>query len=192
MLGADSILQRYEKQKMRCFIAIDLPDEIKNELTRIQKLLPDASMKLVEPSNLHLTLAFLGEVTDFEANKIKEALKQIRQEKFIAHLGKIGVFPSESFIRVAWTSLEPVEKFNELNKKIILAIKQTLKIDERFESHVTLARVKNLTDKQEFIGKLKKIQAKQLEFEISSFVLKKSTLTGEGPVYEDIIKFDLI
>lgn len=177
---------------MRCFIAIDLPDEIKNELTRIQKLLPEANMKLVEPGNLHLTLAFLWEVTDFEANKIKEALKQIKQEKFIAHLGKIGVFPSESFIRVAWVSLEPAEKFKEFNKKIILAIKQILKVDERFESHITLTRVKNLIDKQKFTSKLKEIQAKQLEFEVSSFALKKSTLTGEGPVYEDIIKFNLI
>lgn len=177
---------------MRCFIAIDLPDEIKNELTRIQKLLPDANMKLVESNNLHLTLAFLGEVTDFEVNQIKEALKQIRQEKFIAHLGKIGVFPSESFIRVAWISLEPAEKFKELNNKTVLAIKQILKIDERFESHVTFSRVKNVRDKQEFINKLKKIQVKQLEFEVSSFLLKKSILRREGPIYEDIIKFNLI
>lgn len=177
---------------MRCFIAIDLPDEIKNELKRIQNLLSNASMKLVEPDNLHLTLAFLGEVTDFEVNQIKETLKQIRQEKFIAHLGNIGVFPSESFIRVAWVALEPAEKFKELNKKIILAIKQTLKVDERFESHVTLARVKFIQDKKKFIEKLEKIQVKHLEFKVDSFALKKSTLTRTGPVYEDIVKFSLL
>ncbi len=166
-----------------------MPEEIRKELAQIQEKLPSASMKLVEPHNLHLTLAFLGEITDVQINRIKDNLKHIQQEKFTAHLSSAGVFPSEDYIRVVWVGIEPAEKLRELNKRIISSIKPFIKVDERFESHVTLARVKAVKDKQEFISRLKEIEVKPLEFEIKSFSLMKSTLTGKGPIYEEIMKF---
>ncbi len=60
---------------MRCFLAIELPEEVREELVRIQKQLPEAKFKLVEPENLHLTLKFLGELSDFQVNKVKYTLK---------------------------------------------------------------------------------------------------------------------
>ncbi len=176
---------------MRCFISVEMPDEIRKELLRVQENLPSAEMKHVELKNMHLTLAFLGELTDFEVDRIKDVLKSVKQERFIARLGRIGVFPSENYIRVVWISLEPSEKLKELNEKVISSIKPIIKADERFESHVTLARVKAIKDKQEFISKLKEIEVKPLEFEIKSFSLIKSTLTGKGPVYEEIRIFPL-
>lgn len=176
---------------MRCFISIEMPESIRNELLRVQEGLPDAIMKRVEPQNMHLTLAFLGELTDLEVNRAKEALKMVKQEGFTAHLGRIGVFPSEDYIRVVWVSLEPAEKLKEINKKIVSAIKSIVRVDERFESHITLARIKNIKDKTEFIEKIKKIETKPLKADIHSFSLMKSTLAGKGPVYEEIMKFFL-
>jgi len=185
---------------MRCFIAIDL--NIKVELKRIQEHLQNDNRNMIKanfvnPEILHLTLRFLGELDDFKVNKtkdiVREALKNARIQKFNARLNSLGVFPSEHFIRVVWASLEPNEKFLEIHNIIDNELeKLKIKKDERFESHVTLARVKWLKDKKDFIEKLKKIKVEPVEFVVDSIKLKKSTLTKQGPIYEDIYEFKLI
>lgn len=180
---------------MRCFIAIDLPDEVKEELSKIQNEIASekSKLKFVEPQNLHLTLKFLGEISDYNLNQIKEVLKQIKFRKIEARLNDIGIFPSQNYVRVVWVGLEPSEEIKELRKKIdeVLSNINIAKKDKRFESHVTLARVKFILDKKAFAEKLQKVRVKQLDFNIDSFKLKKSTLTKTGPIYEDILVFKL-
>ena len=140
---------------MRCFLAIDLSDEIKKELARIQKQIPqEKGIKFVESKNLHLTLKFFGEISDEKVNEIKEKFKDFKFEKIKCHLGNIGFFPSSSYVRVVWVSLEPNEKIKELFAKInhILDNKNG---DDRFESHITLARVKFIKNKEEFVEQIK-------------------------------------
>ena len=177
---------------MRCFLAIELGKEAKEELAKIQKQLPEAKMKLVENENLHLTLKFLGEISDSQANHVKEALRHIKFEKINAKLGNAGVF-SPSFIRVVWVALEPSSKIKELHAKIDEILeKEKFRKDSQFESHVTLARVKTVKNRDNFVKDIEKIKARPVNFEIESFILKKSTLTGKGPVYEDIARFELL
>ena len=179
---------------MRAFIAIDLPENIKEELAKIQRQLPEAKMKLVEKQNLHLTLRFLGEISDTQINKIKEKLREIKMKKFCSSLTSIGVFPSEKFVRIIWIGLkaEKGEEIFQLREKIEKAVEEAgMKKDERFESHLTLARVKFIKDKKGFIEKINQIKVKPLEFFVTNFALKKSTLTKAGPIYEDILKFEL-
>lgn len=176
---------------MRCFIAIDLPNEAKEELSRIQKEInEEAKLKFVEPQNLHLTLKFLGEISDAQVNKVKEALKGINFEKFSAMLSDIGIFPSPSYIRVVWVSLQPAQLLKELHDKIDSALASSgFKKENRFESHITLARVKAIKDKKAFTKQIQTIKIKPIEFVADSFALKKSTLTKEGPIYADIVEF---
>jgi 2'-5' RNA ligase len=180
---------------MRCFISIDLPEEVKKELAAIQKQIPRENAKIldVNPNILHLTLRFLDEIDDFKVNQIKKILENLKIKKFKAKISKIGVFPDENFIRVVWTGLEPSEKFREMHEIIDNELEKIgMKKEERFESHVTLCRVKFVKDKKAFIEGLKKIKVKEMEFNVDSIKLKKSTLTEEGPVYEDIADINLI
>jgi len=180
---------------MRCFIAIDLPEDIKQELAKIQAELPQENTKLlnVSPEILHLTLRFLGEINDDQVNKIKDIFKSVKLTKFRARLNSAGVFPSEDFIRVVWVNLEPSDKFKEIRDLIESELEKAgFKKDERFESHVTLARVRWIKDRKDFIDKLKKISIKPLEFDVSNIKLKKSTLTLKGPIYEDVLRIEMV
>jgi len=177
---------------MRTFIAIDFLEEVKEELSKAQKKLPEAKMTIVKKENIHLTMKFLGELNDNEVNKVKEVLRKMKFERFKAKLGEIGVFPNPSFIGVVWIGIEPKERFIEIHDKIDEELsKQGFRKDKAFESHATLARVKWLKDKKNFVEKLQKIKIKPIEFEVSSIALKKSVLTREGPVYEDIAKVEM-
>jgi len=177
---------------MRCFIAIDLPEEVRKELSAVQRQLPqEVKLIPVKPENIHLTLKFLGEISDAEINKVKEALKKLKLGKFKAKLNSLGIFTPD-FVRIVWVNLEPKEEFVKLHEKIDSELEKVgFKKDKSWENHVTISRIKWLKDKQSFIEKINKISVEPIEFIVDSIKLKKSTLTKKGPVYEDIIKINL-
>lgn len=175
---------------MRCFLAVDLPEEVRNELAELQNEIKKLGVvaKFVEKENLHLTLQFFGEISDKAAKEIEKKLGSLSFSKIKANLGQIGFFPNNNFINIIWVSLEPSETFRQLFEEINLNLKMK---DKRFESHITLARVKKIKDKEEFLNKIDKIKVKGISFEVKRFVLKKSTLTSKGPIYEDVKEFKL-
>lgn len=175
---------------MRLFIAFDVSEEVKNYLLGLQKCLPEDS-KLTLVNEFHETLKFLGDVDDDKVGTIKALLSNISFTQFNAMTKGIGVFPDEKMIRVVWVCLEPRDKIVALQQEIENALLDMFPKDTRFHPHLTLARVKFVKDKKDFMEKLKKIPGKEIEFSVSSFKLIKSTLTPEGPVYEAVAEFAL-
>ena len=171
----------------RCFISIDIPEITRREIQKIQEQLPDFKGKLTEQENLHLTLKFLGEISDDEIEEIRKKLREIKSEKFSAEVDEVGVF-SEDFIRIIWLHLKGTE---ELQKIIDEKLTNLFSKEKRFMSHLTIARVKNLRDKKYFLNELKKIKTPSVKFEVDNFLLKKSTLMPESPVYEIIEEYRL-
>ena len=172
---------------MRAFIAIDLPEDVRKEIERIQRRIPEFTGKNTELENLHLTLKFLGEISEEQAEKVRERLKRVKLNKFESEIDKIGVF-SEKFVRIVWLHLSNCD---ELQKKVDESLKDLFPEERRFMSHLTIARVKRIDDKEKFLNKIKKIKIKLIKFSVGNFKLKKSTLTPEGPVYEDLEIYNL-
>ncbi len=163
---------------MRCFISIDLPKEIIEKIKKIQEQLPEFIGKKTEAENLHLTLKFLGEINDNQIEEIKKRLVNIKFKKFEAEIDGIGVF-SEKIIRIVWTHLTNCDK---LQKEIDSSLKNLFNPEQRFMSHLTIARVKNAGNKNEFLEKLKKIKIPKIKFVVDKFKLKSSMLKAKGPV----------
>jgi len=180
-----------EKSNMRLFIAIGLQENIKEYLINIQESIGNALAKImwVNDDQMHLTLNFLGEVNSADIDKIKENLSKVKFEEFSFCLDSIGVFPNENFIRVVWIGIKPEEKVIELKKDIDNNLKG-FKEDYKFKPHITLGRVKFVEDKNKFVKKLKKIKVENRKIDVRSFKLIKSTLTKQGPVYEELYIFN--
>jgi 2'-5' RNA ligase len=184
---------------MRLFIACEIPGNFRKKLVTLQKEIGDehAKMKWVELANMHLTMKFLGEVEDPKVDEIKGALGNVKSEKITTSISGIGVFPSESYVRVLWVGMRPAEKIEELHEKIDGALSGLgFKPESRFQPHLTLGRVKAVRNKNGFISKIMELKERGLEFgepfRIENFSLKKSTLTPKGPIYEDVAVFDLL
>ncbi|MCH8003527.1 MAG: RNA 2',3'-cyclic phosphodiesterase [Nanoarchaeota archaeon] len=174
---------------MRLFVAVEISDDIKNYLGKIQEEFIDNhsnKIGLVNVNNIHLTLKFLGEVQPNNVEIVKKDLKKITFNKFSVYLDKIGVFPSENCIRVVWVGLKPEDPILGLQKDIDDRLKKLFKKEKNFKAHITLARVKFIEDKKQFINELKKIKVENKNIKVDSFKLVKSSLTGQGPIYEDI------
>jgi 2'-5' RNA ligase len=179
---------------MRAFICVELSEEAREELLKIIKEIEKSNLinaKFVEKENLHLTLKFLGEIDEGEVEGVKEKLKEIKLRKFKVKLGKAGFF-SPHFVKISFIELEGKEIF-ELQKQVEEVLSDLFAKERReWQSHVTLARVKSVRDREKFKEFIEKRDIKEIEFEVKSFKLKKSILTGEKPVYSDLAEFKLV
>ena len=178
---------------MRLFIAINLPSNVKDYLFDLYKKINSSNVKVnwTHKKNLHMTMKFIGEVEDFKVNEIKDRLNHIEYKKFSLNLETIGFFPNNDFIRIIWIGVNPEEKVIELQKKIDSSLLDLISKDQRFDAHLTIGRVKNIKNREEFIKKIKDTKLEKIQFEVNEFKLMKSTLSKDGPTYEEIATFVL-
>ena len=100
----------------RLFIAIDLPEEIKEEMSHLCTGLPGA--RWVPDEQLHLTLRFIGEVDHSLVAELYSRLEEVKHKPFPLHIKGLGVFPNLSKPRVLWVGLKKRTALVELRKKV--------------------------------------------------------------------------
>ncbi len=183
---------------MRCFIGLPLPDEYQEGLERLvihsQSIL-SSKISWTKKGNWHLTLCFLGEIDSGTVRILKEELKNIKHNSFTLKAGYCGFFPSIKRPRVLWLGLEAgAKEAKSLADKVFKILeKNNIYFDKKdFVPHLTIGRVKRLSNDRwekwsKYINSLKWQSIK-----ISSFVLWQSTLTPKGPIYTPIQKYQLL
>ncbi|MDG1281851.1 MAG: RNA 2',3'-cyclic phosphodiesterase [Pseudorhodobacter sp.] len=124
---------------MRLFLALDLPDAVRSSLAVQQFLLPIPDP--VPPERFHITLCFLGEVTDLQAEALHERLEPLRFAPFSVELQGFGLFGKEK-PRSVWAAVAPSPALIHLQGKLAQAARLSgLRLEARkFVPHVTLAR----------------------------------------------------
>ena len=146
-------------------------------------------MKLVEPGNLHLTLKFLGEVTEEKADEVIDCLGKLKgQGKFTVQLKGLGVFPTCKYMKVVWMGVtEGQEEIKKLQGEIDeLLVSKGYKKDSRFHPHFTIARVRKINqENKKILQDLLKEQEETnwAKFSVEGIELMKSQLTSQGPIY---------
>ena len=180
---------------MRTFIAIDIPEGVKEEIIKIQKEISsfDFNGKLTEKENLHLTLKFIGEIDVGLVEKIKKKLFQVRFSRFETEIDSIGHFDnarSKFYERklIVWLHLT---NCNELQKKVDDALSGLFPVEKRFMSHLTIARIKSVKDKAKFIQAIKNVKISKIRFTVDEFELKESVLMEKGPKYKTLERYKL-
>ncbi len=171
---------------MRAFIAIDIPNEVKEYLSSLQKHIMHGKFSYAK--DFHITMKFLGEMGEDDAMEVCRRLDGIAFGKFETALDAIGFFPDGRHPRVVWIGTDGKENFHRLHSEIENALAGMF-AKEHFVSHITLARVKSVEDGGKFLEDLGKAEIRKMKFSIDRISLKKSTLTPQGPVYEDIKEF---
>ena len=171
---------------MRVFLAIELPQEVRDELAGLQKQLSTAPAKLGFAHEFHVTLKFLGEITPVKVDAVKSCLGNVKFKPFKARLGKPGFFASGKNVRVVWVGIEPADEFIQLQEMVNDALEKDFPREKNFKPHLTLARVKSVSDRNRFLQQLWQLKIGDFPFEVSEFKLKKSTIGSSGAVYDDL------
>lgn len=175
---------------VRAFIALELPDEIRERLFRAaEELRPcPARLTFVEQKNIHITVKFLGEVDDTLLPRVKDALSSIPFRPFELSVGDITVNdPKRPF--TVWASITDGGESGELFRIVEdrLAPLGFGRERRRFTPHATIARIK--VPHPSLPATVRSLAGKTGgKCLISGLKLKKSTLLPAGPVYEDLLE----
>ena len=126
---------------MSYFVALTLNDSIKNDIceTIVRLRTQSLSGNFSSRSNLHATLAFLGDNVDIEA--VKAAMDAVDAKPFEIEVGGYGIFNKRTG-NVHWTQIKPSSELDAMRAGLITALKDKgLKPDEtEFKPHITLGR----------------------------------------------------
>lgn len=132
--------------KRRLFIAINLPDGVKKKLLDYRSKWPDLdpkSIRWTNKFNLHITLLFIGYVTDDEMYEICNLVREIgkKHEPFFLKLERIILGPPDRTPRMFWAQGEKSQELADLQGDLNNIVQQRTGFKYKaIRPHITLAR----------------------------------------------------
>lgn len=183
----------------RLFIAIPLPEFLKDALQECQEWLSSyPEMKSIknwiEPSNMHITLHFLGEISHQKISQIQEVVNQTAKEfPLLLTMKDIGTFEKNELPHVLWVGILKNAALSNLYEKLAQKLEAIdVEIEntnaENYTPHVTLAYLRTDDQTKKAIKeRLQKIMVGEIGvWDSNEIELISSTQTEEGSVYKVI------
>ncbi len=183
-----------QKGYIRTFIAIELPPDIKEAMAGVQAELgkSGADVGWVNPSGVHLTLKFLGEVEETKVAKLGDALAEALAggTSFILRAKGIGTFPTPRAPRVVWLGVEGdtgrLAAIAETVERVCAGLKFP-KESRPFKAHLTLGRVRSPRGRDALVKTLEGFRDADLgEFRADAVSVMRSELRPSGAVYTEM------
>lgn len=189
-------------EKIRAFLAIELPEDVKAQLRELQQRLKvgkEEAVKWVEPEGIHLTLKFLGNITWKQVEEISRAVSPVAKEirPFALRPEGLGAFPNLRAPRVVWVGVGgELEPLLTLQGKIDRALSPLgFEREKEFSPHLTLGRVREKAPSRirELLGReLGELEVPRMaSFQVAGVSLMRSTLTPGGAIYRQLASFAL-
>jgi len=177
---------------IRCFIAIVLDAHTKRQLSRVQTAIRSTGIHAGWPSaeNFHLTLKFLGDISEQALPCIKTVLSEAIADKtrFNIIFNRLGVFPNARHPKVIWigpdeTNPELVTLQREIDSRLNKC--HPFAKEKRFSPHITLSRVRHYA-KPGTLKKALKIETGAIKIPVNQIHLIESTLYSSGAVHSSL------
>ncbi len=168
----------------RLFVAVDLPEKVKESIKDICSGLMDA--RWVDIQQLHLTLRFIGEVDERQFKAIMTSLADISESPFYLTLQSVGCFPPKRPPRVLWVGIERSDSLMSLAEKTeqVLVEKNGIEPENRkFSPHITIARFRESSPAKVADYLARNSSFRTETFLVDSFYLYSSTITSAGAIH---------
>lgn len=181
---------------MRLFVGIEFPEEVVYELLRVQHKLHSITKRgrFVPKANLHLTLQFLGEVSEQEFGTIVQALQKSAQyhNAFLLRLKCVGSFSNKAPFRVVWVGIDgDIPRLTNLQKELSISLTAAGFLQEKrsYQPHITLGRDVEFIEKASFEKYSQALV--QVPFLVDQFSLMESKIESGRLVYRSLYSFPL-
>lgn len=190
---------------MRVFVAVDVGDAVRREVTRVVSMLTGRleavktppKVVWVKPAALHVTIRFIGEVEPPDVERLQDLLAApIDVAPFELVWRGIGTFPSPKHPRALWlgvtsgaAALTQVEA--EVSRRLAGADAVELE-DRAFLPHLTLGRVKMVGAGVDWPKILKAVEVRHVASVVDRVTLYRSQLSQQGPHYTGLVSAPLI
>jgi 2'-5' RNA ligase len=179
-------------KSIRAFIKLEIDDFTKgvidNFIHKIKENQAFTGVKWVKQDNMHITLAFLGEIPIDTVSEIDGLLKEVActNYQFMIKFTGLGFFPNIKTPRVYWIGIQKQPLLDKLKNDIDTGLERLgLPYDKKpFSPHLTIGRIKTSPAKikLDYINSLNF----DVSYEVSKIGLVKSQLFREGPLYTDV------
>ncbi|MCK4354905.1 RNA 2',3'-cyclic phosphodiesterase [Candidatus Parcubacteria bacterium] len=181
--------------KHRIFIAVNLPEDVRQALLDEQKEIPrDLPVKLAKQDNLHITLCFLGYIEEEQISRICEIVKDIAEKHiaFSVNLDKISYGPPDIMPpRMIWALGALNKELSEINKELERELLGKKNVRD-FVPHITLGRIKEWQWRRIEPEERPAIEKDiSLEFEVKTIDIMESRLKRSGAEYTILQSFPL-
>ena len=125
----------------RIFLAINLPNKVKTELLGYKARWPELPARWTTEDNLHITLMFLGNISDKELKEVQKITKEVaaHHKTFSFSLSQIIYGPQKNQPRMIWAKGETPKELLLLQKELMNALGR--QEEHPFSLHITLARL---------------------------------------------------
>ena len=183
----------------RLFVAVNLPETIKNKLADYQNNWPELPARWANPKSLHITLLFLGNVVEQDIPTALEIVKNTAQKypPMDLRLAKIYYGPPKKIPpRMVWISIEKNETLASLKKEIeqqMIDQNVHFQIEDRgFNPHITFARLNNFELRQMDPEEVPQIDEDiNFNFEAKTIELMESNVKRTRAEYDILGSFEL-
>jgi RNA 2',3'-cyclic 3'-phosphodiesterase len=172
-------------------VRVDAGGELKAAISTLRAGLKNENIKWVDISNMHVTLAFIGSTEEQMIKSVESMLNNDFESFGIINfrLSGIGLFRNFNDPRIIWTAIENSDRLITAHEKVKNGlIELNIKVeDKQFKPHLTIARIKDLKDKENLQKWTQKYVNTQFQdVTISEIVYYESILMPTGPVYKPI------
>lgn len=176
---------------LRAFIAIPITEILRQTLADLQTQLKPigADVNWMAPGNLHLTLAFLGDILETQVPAVQSLLDTEAAKCPAVTLGArgLGTFGRPHAPRVIWAGLHgETAPLNELQARLIAGLKPIgIYPDTKpFKAHLTIGRIRSARRGQELLAAIEAEKDRPIgPLEITRLLFMQSRLTPTGPIY---------
>ncbi|MGA9771875.1 MAG: RNA 2',3'-cyclic phosphodiesterase [Blastocatellia bacterium] len=175
---------------IRTFICIEVPHAIKERIESLQRALRinDAKISWVRPSNIHLTMKFLGDVPRSKIESVCDGVERAAEgvNQFDIEISTTGCFPSARNPRVFWVgtgALPEGLKQLHLNIESELAHEGFPREQKRFSPHLTIGRVRSPQNAAQTAEALIAREFGPETFRATEIIVMRSELNSSGSIY---------
>ncbi len=188
---------------LRLFVAISLPEPVRDEIIRVQEelqpLVPRDVTRWTRPDQLHLTVRFLGNVSADSVESLKQSVNAVCRNAgpLFLRAGGVGFFPNPRSPRVVWAGIHDHEgQLADLQRQIESAVGPFSPEpgEKNFTAHVTLGRLKNpkLADNQNLAARAQSLENRQFgEWTAHEIEIIRSELSPAGSCHTLLASFRL-
>jgi len=178
------------EKRHRVFVAINIPADIRRELFLYSEKWLELPAKWTPKDNLHITLEFLGSLTDEEIGEVCVVVKEVaeRHSGFSLNINKILYGPPKKMPpKMVWAEGDKSEELSSLREDLESSLAEKVRFvpeNRVFAPHITLARISAMEFKMIEPEERPEINENlDLLFTVESIEVMESEMRKDGPIY---------
>jgi RNA 2',3'-cyclic 3'-phosphodiesterase len=187
-------------RRLRTFVAIGLPEAIRQEISTRLTAAPVPSDKPIDVDRLHLTLFFLGATLPSQLSSIRPAMETVAEgtRRFELSLHGVHAFPDERSPHTVWLGVSAEPQDLGALRKLAAAVRRALQplgfqeSPRDFTPHMTLSRSRSGSEGTRLLSELRPVFAEPIgPMKVDSMALFNSQTLPSGPRYTELATFPL-